>query len=366
MKQDGTAVISVISGKGGTGKTLLTAVLGRALSREGFNVLLVDLDIFVRGLTILLSHYIQKRPVDHEGVTISDLLSPNNFTARAVLSSQSPGLAVSRFFECDFLPATKDIGEPIDYDEKMFTSLDFNKEFMDQFLFAVRGKYDFVLLDCRAGIDSHIVAIASRSDFIISVAEDDDVCLQANTNLINHLRYRQSIKNVYTLINKGRRITSYSDLKEKALQRGDFNYMGVMPFDIEVMEDFGKERFWSTVYETLYFRALIDAWNYFAGRNGLGKISINKYRFPASILMGPRSGQLPLVQRMLRLYGIMFGGVGVFLLLYDLVRRWRFLDFSSYEVVAYVSFALGMISLLLSNTNLRRWLLGQTDKPEQK
>ena len=48
-------VINLVSGKGGTGKSLLTAVLGRALAREGLNVLIIDLDIFVRGLTILLS-----------------------------------------------------------------------------------------------------------------------------------------------------------------------------------------------------------------------------------------------------------------------------------------------------------------------
>ena len=49
MKQ--TKIINIISGKGGTGKSLITAVLGRLLAQEGASVLLIDYDMFVRGLT---------------------------------------------------------------------------------------------------------------------------------------------------------------------------------------------------------------------------------------------------------------------------------------------------------------------------
>ena len=62
-------IINLVSGKGGTGKSLLTAVLGRALAREGLNVLIIDLDIFVRGLTILLSES-GKRIFQTEGYSI--------------------------------------------------------------------------------------------------------------------------------------------------------------------------------------------------------------------------------------------------------------------------------------------------------
>lgn len=41
-----TQVLSVISGKGGVGKTLLTAALGIQLSRMGKKVLLIDGDHF--------------------------------------------------------------------------------------------------------------------------------------------------------------------------------------------------------------------------------------------------------------------------------------------------------------------------------
>ena len=47
-------IINIVSGKGGTGKTLLVAVLAELLSRKRAKVLLIDVDIFVRGLTCLL------------------------------------------------------------------------------------------------------------------------------------------------------------------------------------------------------------------------------------------------------------------------------------------------------------------------
>src|SRR6266550_1196467 len=47
-------IINVISGKGGTGKTLFSAILAEMLGNKGVSILVVDMDIFVRGLTALL------------------------------------------------------------------------------------------------------------------------------------------------------------------------------------------------------------------------------------------------------------------------------------------------------------------------
>jgi septum site-determining protein MinD len=348
-------IISIVSGKGGTGKTLLTAVLGRALAREGLRVLLVDLDIFVRGLTILLSEYTKRAPA--ATLTVVDFL---NREARVL--PPSPGMAVAaRFFECDVLPATRDIGEAVDYDEFIFTSTDFRAEFLQRLrLLAV--DYDVVLLDCRAGIDSLVVETAALSTLVLSVAEDDDVCLQANTNLINYLRFRAGVKGVFTIINKARRVHSYRDLQDRGRLRTDFNYAGVIPFDIEVMQDFGKDRFWTTVYETLYFRAMIDAWNYLSDRAGLPSIAESRYRFPPSIFMSPRAGRLPLVQRMLRLYGAMLVLCGVAFYIYN-----NFLAGMSLRYVwTLLSLVLGSLTILASTVNLREWLLGSSDNPRER
>lgn len=46
-------IISVLSGKGGVGKTLLTGAVGLALSRKGKRVLLIDGDMGIRSLDLI-------------------------------------------------------------------------------------------------------------------------------------------------------------------------------------------------------------------------------------------------------------------------------------------------------------------------
>lgn len=46
--------IAVVSGKGGTGKTSLTAGVGTALAQSGRSVLCVDCDIGLRNLDLVL------------------------------------------------------------------------------------------------------------------------------------------------------------------------------------------------------------------------------------------------------------------------------------------------------------------------
>jgi len=377
MDKDHGTIIGVVSGKGGTGKTLLTAVLGRALSREGFRVLLVDLDTYVRGLSILLSSYINRSSRTPK-LSITELMEyslhskSGDFKEVLQQRDENRDIVFPRFFECDLLPATRDIGDPFDYEMEIFPERmmrhpgEFQSHFVEQLFGFVRNRYDYILLDCRAGIDIQVVLIARSADYIISVAEDDDVCLQANTNLINHLRYRHESKNVFSLINKGRRITSYDELKDIPSKRSEFNFMGVIPFDIEVMQDFGKERFWSTINQTLYFRALIDAWNYFAERTGVDKLSIDKYHFPPTIFMSRKSGRLTLIERAMRVYGVMFsvGGIGIFL--YGYASKYLQTPLSSIDLMAFVSLIIGAISLIVSSSNFRKWMLGSSDTPGSK
>lgn len=336
-------VINLVSGKGGTGKSLLTAVLGRALAREGLHVLIIDLDIFVRGLTILLTES-GKRVFQTEGYSISDLLGGND-------RNNLP--AIERFFECDLIPAVADIGEVFSSYNDHICSLKFNSETIESLLNDVRDKYDVILLDNRSGLDNIILASCKQADIVLSIADDDDISLQTNSNLINHLRFHHNIPKVYTLINKARRIYSYKDLEKSSFRKVDFNYIGIIPFDAEVMEDFGTERFWSTVYETLYFRAVIDSWNNLASREGLKEISLKKYHFPPAIFMSPKSGRQSLFERMLIFYGLVITGVGIFYWLYQRIN-----DLNESDVIAISAIGFGVILIVLGAIGFRRFLVG--------
>jgi septum site-determining protein MinD len=356
-----TKVISIVSGKGGTGKTLFTAMIGRALAREGLKVLIIDFDIFVRGLTILLSDYLQKGLQTEKGITISDLLLRKTHVEKMSPDELSERLAIFRFFECDVIPAVSTISEPLDY-EQQDSSLHFSRSVISSVLSAVRNKYDIILIDNRASIDSLVLGTCYHSDIVVSVAEDDDLCLQTNSNLVEHLKRRQDMparSRIYTIINKGRRITTYEDLKKEIRRLPSFDYVGVIPFDIEVMENFGEDhlrvRAWSKIYETLYFRAIIDVWNEIAKRENIGRIPAERYTFPPTIFMSKTGGRFSLKERMLRMYSLMLIFLGFLLIFYERILS---TGLSLYETLSLVVIGLGLLMLVLTTTGFKRWLLG--------
>ncbi len=133
-------VIVIASGKGGVGKTSLTANLGVALSRLGKKVLLIDADIGLRNLDIALG--LENKIV----YDIVDVVSGECEPLTAVIKDK-------RFEGLFFLPAaqTKDKD-------------DVSAEQMNILCNKVKDDYDFVLIDCPSGIDRGFKAAVSPAD----------------------------------------------------------------------------------------------------------------------------------------------------------------------------------------------------------
>jgi ATPases involved in chromosome partitioning len=336
-----TKIISVISGKGGTGKSLFTAVLGNCLSKEHCKVLIVDMDIHVRGLTILLSKYIGAE----KGLSVTDCLEKKGY---------DNDFATYRFQECEILPSVIDIGKPLSKDIENEAIETFLKKLNNYIL----GRYDIVLLDCRSGLDDSLVKIVRFSDFVISVSEDDDVCLQSNSNLVNYLRFRENISNIYTVINKGRRITRKTDIDRKINDIFDFNCIGVIPFDETIMEDYGKDRFWLTVYDTLYFYGVVKFWNNFREKTSiLYSISEDKYSFGENKVLRNN------MSRMFRLYGFIALIVGtLFPIISEVMDYYTRIS----GILSSTISIMGLLMLVLSSRKFRSFLLGHDDEPEKK
>ena len=337
----GTKFISIISGKGGTGKSLFTAVLGNCLSKERCKVLLVDMDIHVRGLTILLSKYIGVE----EGVSVTDCL---------VMGADHKKFAIYRFQECEIMPAVLDIAQPLNREIRD----DAVDDFLENLYVYARKEYDIVLLDCRSGLDDSLVRIAKKSDFIISVSEDDDVCLQSNSNLVNYMRYTEGINNIYTVINKGRRVQKREDIDRKINDIFDFNCLGVIPFDETIMENYGKDRFWLTVYDTLYFYGVVKFWDAFRKKASIiYGISEDKYSFRVK-----RSTTMNM-SFVFRLYGLVALISGIILpLIFSLGGIYT----NGIDIMTRILSIIGLLMLAFSSRKFRRFLLGKDDDPKSK
>lgn len=143
-------VIAFVSGKGGTGKTTLCAAIGGALSQLGMKVLCIDLDIALRNLDLPLGLQ------DTAPVSFLDVMSGSVKTEALSPHPRLPNLY--------FLTAPVDHTVPCP---------DFY-----QFLEALRGQFEFILLDASAGIDQSFHLAVERADRVIVVTQVDPTCLR--------------------------------------------------------------------------------------------------------------------------------------------------------------------------------------------
>ena len=139
----GRAIV-VTSGKGGVGKTTTTANLGAALAAGGSTVVLVDADVGLRNLDIVLG--LEARVRHH----VLDVLEGKvDLDAALVSDKRVNGLR---------LLAAAQTREKDDVDTEQFAAL----------IATLRERFDFVLIDCPAGIEKGFTnAIAGADEAIV-------------------------------------------------------------------------------------------------------------------------------------------------------------------------------------------------------
>ena len=142
-------VLVITSGKGGVGKTTTVASLGVALAMEGHSVALVDADIGLRNLDLALG--LENRIV----YDLLDVVSGACFLRQALIRDQRwPGLWL--------LPAAQSRDKAAVAPEQMAEVLE-----------KLKADFEFVLVDCPAGIEQgfrNAVAGADRA-IIVTVPE---------------------------------------------------------------------------------------------------------------------------------------------------------------------------------------------------
>lgn len=142
-RKRGRAIV-VTSGKGGVGKTTTTANVGAALAAGGASVVLVDADVGLRNLDIVLGLEARVRhhvlDVLEGGATLDDAL---------VTDKRVPSLR---------LLAAAQTREKDDVDTAAFRDL----------IGTLRDRFDYVLIDCPAGIETGFAnAIVGADEAII-------------------------------------------------------------------------------------------------------------------------------------------------------------------------------------------------------
>ena len=148
--------ILITSGKGGSGKSSLSAGLAMCLARQGKSVLLIDLDSGLRCQDLLLG-LSQNIVFD-----LSDVLS-------GTATLQSASVASPLFGGVSLLSAPLEVA---DIDGAKL------RELTQQ----AAEKNDFILLDCPAGFDGGFAAGAAAADCAIVVVTPDPVGIRDANN----------------------------------------------------------------------------------------------------------------------------------------------------------------------------------------
>ncbi len=174
-----TRYILICSGKGGVGKTTLTANLGIALAKQGVKTAVLDADFGLRNLDLLLG--LENRIV----YTAQDVLSESCRLEQALVKhKQEPNLAL--------LPA----GNP-----RMLEWL--KPDDMKRIAALLADLFDVVLIDCPAGIeDGFKNAVAAAQEAI--VVTTPEVSAVRDADRVIGLLNSEGIKPIQLVLNRVR------------------------------------------------------------------------------------------------------------------------------------------------------------------
>lgn len=216
--------LAVVSGKGGSGKTMIAATMATVLDSLGYKVLLVDSDFGTAGLT----YYMGLNTVANISIGLTNLASSKEINQ---ISANKYSQKMKGFNSSSFIS----VGDHRRY-LKSSSKIDIEKLFLN-LIDAIKHEYDFMLIDCRGGIDSESLMVCKTVDKIVIVAETDTTSFQATQHLVDTLYdYDLSDRLAGFLINKV--FDDPSTISRAGTSSFKSQYLDSIPFDLEATKSF--------------------------------------------------------------------------------------------------------------------------------
>ncbi len=204
-------IITFASGKGGVGKTVVTAALGAAVAASGKKVLLLDGDMGLRDLDLVLG--LEGRVL----FDVFDVATGRCFEEDAILEVR-PGL--------DFLPASQRYRWEEVPGDALLTVLE-----------DVREDYDYMFIDSPAGIGKGLFYTLRMADRIILVAEPTWVSLRDTDRVMAYL-HEERLFDYGLIFNNfhAAHVGGYLNFDEMYDRLQPERLVGVLPFAQEVVD----------------------------------------------------------------------------------------------------------------------------------
>lgn len=185
--------IAIISGKGGTGKSIISTSIGYLLAYCGFKTLLVDMDLFTGGLTY---YALADNPKRHN-IALRDI-----FTSTASTAIPDAVLLNNKFCQGNLFLLPSVTGRRVKVSE-----LSLNNTFLDLGSFTEKMNdiinhfdadgYDYILIDTRGGSDLSSIGTAIAAKAIIVVTEADKPSWDMGHVLLDAIDEAESNCNIF-------------------------------------------------------------------------------------------------------------------------------------------------------------------------
>ena len=206
-------IIVITSGKGGVGKTTITANLGTALVQLGRKVALVDADFGLRNLDLLLG--LENRVVY---TAIEVIAKDCRLDQALVKDKRQPGLML--------LPAAQNRNKEAVSPEQM-------KDIVSQ----LEKDFDYIIIDCPAGIEMGFRnAIAAAQEAVIVTTPE--VSAVRDADRVIGLLEAHSVKDIRLIVNRLKpEMVRINDMMgvEDVIEILAINLLGIIPDDEKVI-----------------------------------------------------------------------------------------------------------------------------------
>jgi MinD-like ATPase involved in chromosome partitioning or flagellar assembly len=209
--------LALLSGKGGSGKTVIALSMARVLAEGGVKVLLIDCDVSTHGA----SYFLESEFSESSGyvTSLAGTLGGDN---RFIPLQAKSGFA--------FIPSTTDPSVKAEFTSPF-------PDIMAKFWNFITANFEAVILDCQAGyspVTEWAVGVATRK---LIVLEPDAISAAALRVLSIQLGYKLRSSNTWQVFNK---LTAEErPLYEKVMGGTLFSNLPPLPFDWQVRAAFG-------------------------------------------------------------------------------------------------------------------------------
>jgi flagellar biosynthesis protein FlhG len=215
---EGAKIISLTSGKGGTGKSFIACNIASYLASKGVKVLLIDLDINLANQNVLfnisakktLYHYMTfNQSIDDVIISYSEnldlILGESGKLDHPRLSEEKVGLLVTE-------------------------------------LKGLKANYDVILFDTSSGIENGTLQLLLKSDEIILVTSPEPTSVMDAYAIFKLLKSHGSQNNASVIVNKcfsdNDATEAFNNLEKatKHFLKTEINYLGGLSFSQEVIK----------------------------------------------------------------------------------------------------------------------------------